>query len=241
MGGTIVQSNRGNPKRSATKSGFQTENRTLETPYPCLTSIPAQSPSGRHGGDDCAIGPYCVIGGNVKLGAGNGCAHVVIDGQTGLGRTTTFPLRFHWPETQDLKWKGGTTDAHQPQYLPRKHHPHALATARRRWSAPTITSRLLPHRAQCRAGQPRNHVQQRDAGWPCDREIPPSSADWRRCASFVDQEKCRHRWLLRSSAMWRRTCSWTATRRTRMPNRLPRAAVGGGQGWAVHRLFFQRA
>lgn len=62
-------------------------------------------------GADCDIGPYCVIGEHVVLGAG--CrlhSHVVVDGHTRLGeRNEVFPFASLGLQTQDLKWKGGTT------------------------------------------------------------------------------------------------------------------------------------
>jgi UDP-N-acetylglucosamine acyltransferase len=62
-------------------------------------------------GSDCEIGPYCVIGERVVLG--DGCrlhSHVVIDGQTTLGRgNDIFPFACIGLKTQDLKWKGGAT------------------------------------------------------------------------------------------------------------------------------------
>ena len=62
-------------------------------------------------GDGCHIGPYCVIGSNVKLGPG--CqlhSHVVIDGHTEIGSGNEFfPFASIGLKTQDLKWKGGTT------------------------------------------------------------------------------------------------------------------------------------
>ena len=61
-------------------------------------------------GGGCHIGPYCVIGANLKLGPG--CqlhSHVVIDGHTELGEANTlFPFASIGLRTQDLKWKGGT-------------------------------------------------------------------------------------------------------------------------------------
>jgi UDP-N-acetylglucosamine acyltransferase len=60
-------------------------------------------------GAGCCIGPYCVIGANVKLGPG--ChlhSHIVIDGHTELGEANTFyPFASIGLRTQDLKWKGG--------------------------------------------------------------------------------------------------------------------------------------
>ena len=62
-------------------------------------------------GPDCEIGPYCVIGEHVVLGAR--ChlhSHVVIDGHTRLGQgNKIFPFASIGLQTQDLKWKGGTT------------------------------------------------------------------------------------------------------------------------------------
>lgn len=62
-------------------------------------------------GEGCQIGPYCVIGEHVTLGAN--CklhSHVVIDGHTILGSgNEIFPFASIGLQTQDLKWKGGTT------------------------------------------------------------------------------------------------------------------------------------
>jgi UDP-N-acetylglucosamine acyltransferase len=62
-------------------------------------------------GADCEIGPHCVIGEHVVLG--DGCrlhSHVVIDGQTKIGRRNEiFPFASIGLKTQDLKWKGGST------------------------------------------------------------------------------------------------------------------------------------
>ncbi len=62
-------------------------------------------------GTGCRIGPYCVVGEHVVLG--NDCllhSHVVIDGQTTLGRANEiFPFASIGLKTQDLKWKGGVT------------------------------------------------------------------------------------------------------------------------------------
>ena len=61
--------------------------------------------------DGCEIGPFCVVGEHVALGAG--CrlhSHVVIDGHTRLGRgNEIFPFASIGLKTQDLKWEGGTT------------------------------------------------------------------------------------------------------------------------------------
>ena len=58
--------------------------------------------------DDVAIGPYCVIGADVVLGAGVRLAsHVVIDGRTTVGAATRiFPFASIGLEPQDLKYKG---------------------------------------------------------------------------------------------------------------------------------------
>lgn len=67
--------------------------------------------SGAKIGEGCQIGPYCVIGEHVTLGAN--CklhSHVVIDGHTTLGSgNDIFPFASIGLQTQDLKWKGGTT------------------------------------------------------------------------------------------------------------------------------------
>ena len=60
-------------------------------------------------GADCEVGPYCIIGANVKLGVG--CrlhSHVVIDGLTTIGaRNEFYPLTCIGLKTQDLKYAGG--------------------------------------------------------------------------------------------------------------------------------------
>ncbi len=62
-------------------------------------------------GQECELGPYCVIGEHVELG--DGCrlhSHVVIEGHTRLGRgNEIFPFASIGLRTQDLKWKGGLT------------------------------------------------------------------------------------------------------------------------------------
>ena len=61
--------------------------------------------------ESCEVGPYCVIGEHVTLGAD--CrlhSHVVIDGHTTLGcENEIFPFASIGLKTQDLKWKGGVT------------------------------------------------------------------------------------------------------------------------------------
>lgn len=62
-------------------------------------------------GEGCRVGPYCVVGEHVELGAE--ChlhSHVVIDGKTRLGRSNElFPFASIGLKTQDLKWQGGVT------------------------------------------------------------------------------------------------------------------------------------
>lgn len=61
--------------------------------------------------DDVKIGPYCVIGPKVKLGAG--CvlhSHVFIDGPSTFGKGNEFfPFAVVGSKTQDLKYKGEPT------------------------------------------------------------------------------------------------------------------------------------
>ena len=68
--------------------------------------------------DDVAIGPYCVIGEEVVLGAGvRLAAHVVIDGDTTIGEgTRIFPFASIGLEPQDLKYRG------EPSSLTIGHH-----------------------------------------------------------------------------------------------------------------------
>jgi UDP-N-acetylglucosamine acyltransferase len=58
---------------------------------------------------DVEIGPYCVIGPNVKIGAGTHLmSHVVVDGWTTIGQgCRLFPFACIGTQTQDLKYKGG--------------------------------------------------------------------------------------------------------------------------------------
>lgn len=67
--------------------------------------------SGAEVGIDCQIGPYCVIGKQVRLG--DRCqlhSHVVIDGDTVIGNDNRiFPFASIGLQTQDLKWAGGKT------------------------------------------------------------------------------------------------------------------------------------
>ena len=64
--------------------------------------------SGARLADDVVIGPYCVIGEDVALGAGvRLAAHVVIDGRTTIGEgTRIFPFASIGLEPQDLKYQG---------------------------------------------------------------------------------------------------------------------------------------
>ncbi len=57
---------------------------------------------------DVVIGPYCVVGESVVLGAGvRLVAHVVIDGRTTVGEgTRIFPFASIGLEPQDLKYRG---------------------------------------------------------------------------------------------------------------------------------------
>ncbi|HEY9538498.1 MAG TPA: acyl-ACP--UDP-N-acetylglucosamine O-acyltransferase [Kiloniellaceae bacterium] len=58
--------------------------------------------------DDCDIGPYCVIGGQVSVDEGvRLLSHVVIDGRTTIGaRTRIYPFTSIGQPPQDLKYKG---------------------------------------------------------------------------------------------------------------------------------------
>jgi UDP-N-acetylglucosamine acyltransferase len=59
-------------------------------------------------GEDTSIGPYCVVGSSVKLGAKVKLhSHVVIDGRTTIGdETEIFPFATIGTPPQDLKYKG---------------------------------------------------------------------------------------------------------------------------------------
>ena len=58
--------------------------------------------------EDVSIGPYCVIGDEVVLGAGvTLIAHIVVDGRTTIGeKTRIFPFASIGLEPQDLKYRG---------------------------------------------------------------------------------------------------------------------------------------
>ncbi len=64
-------------------------------------------------GDGTRIGPYCVIGPNVRIGDGAELtAHVVVDGHTTIGAgCRLFPFACIGMRTQDLKYAGGLTFA----------------------------------------------------------------------------------------------------------------------------------
>ncbi len=62
-------------------------------------------------GENCKIGPYCIISKDVKLGSNNNLtSNVVIDGNTTIGNGNNF---FHssviGTDSQDLKYKGDPT------------------------------------------------------------------------------------------------------------------------------------
>jgi UDP-N-acetylglucosamine acyltransferase len=61
-------------------------------------------------GDDVEVGPYSIIGGQVKIGARTKImAHVVVAGATTIGEgCTIFPFASVGQQTQDLKFRGGT-------------------------------------------------------------------------------------------------------------------------------------
>src|ERR1700678_4321665 len=58
--------------------------------------------------DDVVVGPYCIVGEHVVLGAGVSLkSHVVVEGRTTIGeRTRTFPFASIGHEPQDLKYDG---------------------------------------------------------------------------------------------------------------------------------------
>ncbi len=62
-------------------------------------------------GEGVTIGPYCIVGPNVSLGEQSHLhSHVVIDGHTVIGaRNKFYPFACIGLQTQDLKYKGGTT------------------------------------------------------------------------------------------------------------------------------------
>src|SRR6266446_7883026 len=58
--------------------------------------------------DDVVVGPYCILGGRVELGAGvRLMSHVVVEGRTTIGEgTRIFPFASIGLEPQDLKYRG---------------------------------------------------------------------------------------------------------------------------------------
>lgn len=62
-------------------------------------------------GRDVDVGPYCVIGPNVRIGNKTELmSHVVVDGWTTLGKACrVFPFACIGKETQDLKFRGAKT------------------------------------------------------------------------------------------------------------------------------------
>ena len=58
--------------------------------------------------EDVAVGPYCIVGGEVRLRAGVVLrSHVVVDGRTTIGEgTRIFPFASIGLEPQDLKYRG---------------------------------------------------------------------------------------------------------------------------------------
>lgn len=62
-------------------------------------------------GEQVDIGPYCVIGPDVRIGAGTKLiAHVVVDGRTTLGEgCLVHPFARLGGQSQDLKYTGGAT------------------------------------------------------------------------------------------------------------------------------------
>ncbi len=60
-------------------------------------------------GTDVRIGPYAIIGPNVRIGAGTTVgAHAIIDGYTEIGQDCRiFPHAAVGLEPQDLKYRGG--------------------------------------------------------------------------------------------------------------------------------------
>jgi UDP-N-acetylglucosamine acyltransferase len=58
--------------------------------------------------EDVEVGPYCVVGANVKIGTGSRLkSHVVLEGRTTLGQgNTIFPFASVGSVPQDLKYKG---------------------------------------------------------------------------------------------------------------------------------------
>src|SRR5207237_10133706 len=70
--------------------------------------------------EDVSIGPYCVVGGEVVLGAGvTLIAHIVVDGRTTIGETTRiFPFASIGLEPQDLRYRGEKSRLVIGRYIP---------------------------------------------------------------------------------------------------------------------------
>lgn len=64
-------------------------------------------------GEGVEVGPYSIIGPHVSIGAGTRVmAHVFLDGHLTIGSSCTiYPFASLGTQTQDLKFKGGTTRA----------------------------------------------------------------------------------------------------------------------------------
>lgn len=62
-------------------------------------------------GENVCIGPYCIVGPHVRLGAGSRLhSHVVLDGWTEIGADCSiYPFASIGTRTQDLKYRGGKT------------------------------------------------------------------------------------------------------------------------------------
>ncbi len=60
--------------------------------------------------EDVVVGPFCVIGPEVEIGAGTVLkSHVNVDGRTKIGaRCTVWPFASIGTQTQDLKYRGGS-------------------------------------------------------------------------------------------------------------------------------------
>jgi UDP-N-acetylglucosamine acyltransferase len=58
---------------------------------------------------DVEVGPYCIVGAHVRIGAGTKLlSHVNVDGHTTIGAgCTVWPFASIGTQTQDLKFKGG--------------------------------------------------------------------------------------------------------------------------------------
>jgi UDP-N-acetylglucosamine acyltransferase len=67
-----------------------------------------------HLDSDVTVGPFCVIGPNVKIGQGTHLkSHVVIEGHTTIGKhNLVFPFAVLGGVPQDLKYKGEPTELH---------------------------------------------------------------------------------------------------------------------------------